>query len=54
MFNLNALYLASILFTWLKFTCVNMRSRKRVTGNQPLKQHTLGKILKLTIFILWK
>ena len=27
-FNLNTLYLASILFTWLKFT-VNVRSQKR-------------------------
>ena len=29
-------YLASILFTWLKFTCVNVRSQKRISGNQPL------------------
>ena len=27
--------LASILFTCLKFTCVNVRSQKRVNGNQP-------------------
>ena len=27
-------YLASILFTCLKFTCVNVRSQKRVNGNQ--------------------
>ena len=27
-FNLNTLYLASLLFTWLKFTCVNVRSQK--------------------------
>ena len=26
--------LASILFTCLKFTCVNVRSQKRVNGNQ--------------------
>ena len=27
-------YFASILFTWLKFTSVNVRSQKRVSGNQ--------------------
>ena len=27
-FNLNHLYLASILFTWLKFMCINVWSRK--------------------------
>ena len=31
-FNLNTSYLAS-LFTWLKFTCVNVRIQKRVSGN---------------------
>ena len=35
-FNLNTLYLASILFTWLKFTYVNVLSQKGVIGNQPL------------------
>ena len=40
MFSLNTLYLASILFTWLKFTCVNVRSQKRVNGNPPLRQQT--------------
>ena len=34
-FTLRTFYLASILFTWLKFTCVNMRGQKRVSGNQP-------------------
>ena len=34
-FNLNTLCLTSILFTWLKFTCVNVRSQKRVSGIQP-------------------
>ena len=34
-FNLKFLDLASILFTWLKFTCVNVRSQKRVSGNPP-------------------
>ena len=29
-FYLNSLYLASILFTRLKFTCVNVPSQKRV------------------------
>ena len=29
-FNLNTLYLVSILFT-----CVNVRSQKRINGNQP-------------------
>ena len=24
-------------FTWLKFTCVNVRSQKRVSGNQPYR-----------------
>ena len=28
--------LPSILFIWLKFACVNVRSQKRVSGNQPL------------------
>ena len=27
-FNLNTLYLTSVLFTWLKFTCVNVQSQK--------------------------
>ena len=27
-------YLASILFPWSKFTCVNVRNQKRVSGNQ--------------------
>ena len=31
LFKLSTFYLASILFTWLKFTCVNGRSQKRVT-----------------------
>ena len=34
-FNLNTLYLASVLFTRLKFTCVNVRSQQRVSGHQP-------------------
>ena len=33
-FKLSTFYLASILFTRLKFTCVNARSQKRVSGNQ--------------------
>ena len=37
-FKLNTFYLASILFTRLKFTCVNVRSQKRVSGNQPLSE----------------
>ena len=37
-FNLNTLYLnTSILFTLLKFTCVNVRSQKRVSGNLTLR-----------------
>ena len=35
-FNLFTLYLASILFKWLKFTSAKVRSQKRVSGNQPL------------------
>ena len=35
LFKLSNFYLASILFTWLKFTCVNVRSQKRVSGNTP-------------------
>ena len=35
-FKFSTFYLASILFTWLKFTCVNVRSQKRISGNQPL------------------
>ena len=50
-FNLNNLYLASILFTWLKFTSVNVHSQKRVSGNQPLstvsKHLLLGLPLKI-------
>ena len=34
-FNLNTLYLTSVLFTRLKFTCVNVQSQKRVTANPP-------------------
>ena len=34
-FKLSNFYLASILLTWLKFMCVNVRSQKRVSGNQP-------------------
>ena len=34
-FNLNTLCLTSILFTWLKFTYVNVRSQKRISGNPP-------------------
>ena len=34
-FNLNTLYLTSILFTSFKFTCFNVRSQKRVSGNLP-------------------
>ena len=50
-FNLNNLYLVFILFTWLKFTCVNVHSQKRVSGNQPLstvsKHLLLGLPLKI-------
>ena len=36
-FKLGAFYLASILFTWLKWTYVNVRNgQKRISGNQPL------------------
>ena len=48
-FNLNTLYLASILFTWLKFT-VNVRSQKRVSGNQPL----LISLVTGQLFIQWE
>ena len=34
-FNLNTLHVGPF-FTWLKSTCVNVRSQKRVSGNQPL------------------
>ena len=37
-FKLSTFYLAFILFTWLKFTCINLRSQKRVSGNQPLRE----------------
>ena len=33
--KLSPFCLSSILFTWLKSTCVNVRSHKRVSGNQP-------------------
>ena len=36
-FKLSTFYLASILFKWLKFTCVDVRSQKRVSENQPLQ-----------------
>ena len=32
--KLSPFYLASILFPWSKFTCVNVRNQKRVSGNQ--------------------
>ena len=35
-FKLSTFYRASILLTWLKFTCFNVRSQTRVSGNQPL------------------
>ena len=35
-FNLNTLYLTSILFTWLKFTCVNVRSVCRSNQTLPV------------------
>ena len=35
--RLSTFYLASILFTWLKFACVKVRSQKRVSENQPLE-----------------
>ena len=34
-FKLSIFYLSSILFTWLKFTCVNERSQTCASGNQP-------------------
>ena len=33
-FKLSTFYLDSLLFRWSKFTCVNVRSQKRVSGNQ--------------------
>ena len=32
----STIYILPILFTWLKFTCVNLHSQKRVSGNQLL------------------
>ena len=46
-FFLNTLFLATILFTWLKFTCLHVRSQKRVSVNQPLS--TFGKHLLLSV-----
>ena len=37
-FKLSTFYFAFILFTWLKFTYINLRSQKRVSGNQPLRE----------------
>ena len=34
-FNLNTLCFTSIWFTWLKFTCVNVSSQKRIRENPP-------------------
>ena len=47
-FNLNTLYLTSILFTWLKFTFVNVRSQKRVSGNQTLRMCHITLCLAMT------
>ena len=45
------IYNLPLLFTWLKFTWVNMHSQKRVSGNQPLstvsKHLLLGLPLKI-------
>ena len=41
-FKLSTFYLASILFMWLKLTCVNVRNQKRVSGNQPLRTHKIS------------
>ena len=41
-FNLNTLYLASILFTGLKFTCIDVYSQKCFCGNQPYEGLTQG------------
>ena len=47
------LYFTFILFTWLKFTCANVHSQKRVSGNQPLstvsKHLLLGFPLKIYV-----
>ena len=48
---ISTIYILPILFTWLKFTCVNVHSQKRVSGNQPLstvsKHLLLGLPLKI-------
>ena len=41
-FNLNALYFASILFTRLKFTCIEVHSQKFFSGDQPYEGLTQG------------
>ena len=53
-FKLSTFYFAFILFTRLKFTCINLRSQKRVSGNQPLreaspqnKRHRIDLILQI-------
>ena len=38
-FKLSTFYLASILFTWLKFTCVNVRNLELFSWNQPYRDN---------------
>ena len=54
-FNLNTLYLASILLTWLKFMCVNVQRQERVSGNQPLATMRLKKwpLTKYLVNLFW-
>ena len=50
-FKFSTFYLASISFTWLKFTCVNVRSQKRISGNQPLYFFFAFTVWQIIIFI---
>ena len=45
---LSCLYFIWILFTRLKFTCVNLRSQKRVSGNHPLQKSRRNQRLSST------
>ena len=41
-------------FTWLKFTCVNVCSQKRVSGNQPLTVMCSHQICRYTVTAIFK
>ena len=53
-FKLSSFYLASISFTWLKFTCVNVCSQKPVSRNQALTATCSHQICRYTLTTICK